>query len=69
MSGKKLVMIADDDVNIRTVLHKYLEAKNYDIVEAEDGDMAIDMIENQKIMPDLIVLDIMMPGKNGFEVC
>ncbi len=69
MVKKRTIMVADDDENIRLVLNKYLTAKGFEIIEAEDGEEALDLIENKKNIPDIIILDIMMPGKNGFEVC
>jgi DNA-binding response OmpR family regulator len=61
------VLIVDDDPSIRKFVRANLEARNYLVSSAADGDEAIKMIE--KNLPDLIVLDIMMPKIDGFEVC
>jgi signal transduction histidine kinase len=61
------VFIVDDNQKVRKVLRRHLKKKEYDIYEAENGTMALTEIE--KIRPDLILLDVMMPGMDGFEVC
>ena len=60
------ILIADDEPEIRSLLRLYLENENYEIVEAEDGQQALDLLRRQK--PDLCVLDIMMPKMDGFHV-
>ncbi len=61
------VFIVDDNQKVRRVLRRHLKKKEYDIYEAENGTMALTEIE--KIRPDLILLDVMMPDMDGFEVC
>jgi len=57
-----------DDIPLNVELQKtYLKASGYDVVEAMDGEEAIKKVEEEK--PDLILLDVMMPKMNGFEVC
>ncbi len=68
MNDKQTIMIADDDENVRNVLKSYLEAKDFKIIEATDGVEVMAMVKD-KFIPDLIILDIMMPEMNGFEVC
>jgi two-component system alkaline phosphatase synthesis response regulator PhoP len=64
-SGK--VLIADDEPDILEILKYNLNKEGYQVITARDGDEAL---EKAKItQPDLIVLDIMMPKKNGVEVC
>jgi putative two-component system response regulator len=64
---KDLVLIVDDvDIN-RMLLASILEDE-YDIVEAADGPATLDILFNQKIRPTAILLDIVMPGMDGFEV-
>lgn len=60
------ILIADDEPEIRSLLRLYLENENYEIVEAEDGQQALDLLRRCK--PDLCVLDIMMPKMDGFHV-
>lgn len=63
----KKVLIADDEPDILEILKYNLIKEGYQVITARDG---IEAIEKAKqTLPDLIVLDIMMPGKNGVEVC
>ena len=67
MSTKKpIVLIADDDPEILTLLGIRLSKKGYHVVEAPDGNTALDKARKER--PDLVLLDVMMPGKNGWEV-
>ena len=61
------ILVVDDDHNICDILKKYLEAESYSVSIAYNGDDAIEM--NRALSPGLILLDIMMPGKNGKDVC
>jgi DNA-binding response OmpR family regulator len=61
------ILLADDEEDIKTVVRLFLEEKGYDIITAFDGLDAIDITRREK--PDLILLDIMMPVINGYEVC
>lgn len=65
ISGKTILAV-DDDPNIREFLRQELEAVGYRVNEASDGIEAINMIKKER--PDLILLDIMMPKMNGFDV-
>lgn len=61
------ILVVDDEERIRRLLRMYLERENYEIDEAEDGDAALELGLNNEY--DLILLDIMMPGIDGIEVC
>lgn len=61
------VLLADDEDDVKTVLKMFLETKGYAVVTAFDGLDAIDQARAEK--PDVILLDIMMPLIDGFEVC
>jgi signal transduction histidine kinase len=61
------VLIVDDDATARETLVAMLEGENYELHLAKDGMQALRMLE--QLRPDLILLDIMMPGMDGFEVC
>lgn len=61
------ILVIDDEEAIGNVIKDYLEAQGYEVFWAEDGLSAIDMF--QRINPDLIILDLMLPGKSGFDVC
>lgn len=60
------ILIADDEPEIRNLLRLYLENENYEIIEAEDGQQALNLLRRHK--PDLCILDIMMPRMDGFHV-
>ena len=57
----------DDEETLVTLVRVTLEEENYDIIEANDGDTAVRLAREQH--PDLVLLDVRIPGKNGFEVC
>ena len=61
-----LVLVADDDPLIRELIQFRLERSGYEVVIAEDGDQALKIARERS--PDLVVLDVMMPGLNGYEV-
>ena len=67
MSNIKKILIADDEPDILEILQFNLQSEGYDVVTAKNGDEAIELAKRH--LPDLIILDIMMPGKNGIEVC
>ena len=61
------ILIADDDTNICDLLKLYLENEGYEIVTANDGIKALSAFKIYE--PDLVLLDIMMPRKDGWQVC
>ncbi len=65
------ILIVDDEAYIRTLLMRTLvdleEDADVQLLEAEDGQIALNIIQEQR--PDLVLLDIMMPKMNGFDVC
>lgn len=63
----KKVLIVDDEPNIVLSVEFLMKREGYDVVTAGDGQAALDML--QEASPDLMILDVMMPRKNGFEVC
>ncbi len=65
--SKKKVMIVDDEAHIVELVRVCLEDSNYDIIEAYDGQEAVN--KAQEDHPDLILLDIMLPNMDGYEVC
>ena len=64
---KELILIVDDDPSFRLMLGEALESTGLRVEEAEDGAQALAFLENNT--PDLILLDVMMPDMDGFEVC
>jgi DNA-binding response OmpR family regulator len=61
------VMVVDDDVTVREVVVTYLRAAGYDVGEAADGEAALADLREERA--DLVVLDLMLPGIDGLEVC
>ena len=64
--NKKLVLIVDDEKDIRNIIQYNLEQENLKCITASDGDEALKKLNES---PDLIILDIMMPSLDGYEVC
>ena len=64
--GKK-ILLADDDVNIRTSLTDILEECGYEVIYAANGQEAVEKARREN--PDLVLLDTIMPGIGGIEVC
>lgn len=60
-------MVVDDEPNIRFIVRKMLEKEGHEVVEAGDGKAALEMGRKEK--PDLVLLDVMMPGLDGWETC
>lgn len=60
------IMIVDDDNEIRELLHTMLVNEGYDVIEADCGERALELVDDKV---DLVVLDIMMPGMSGLKVC
>ncbi len=66
MAENRKILLADDDADIREVGRVLLEGEGYEVIEAADGDEAVKKA-NEDI--DLYILDIMMPGKSGYQAC
>jgi len=64
---KHKVLIVDDDPQIRKILTRMLQGPKFEIHHAEDGQQALDVVSD--VEPHLIILDIMMPGMSGIDVC
>lgn len=64
--GNQKILVVDDNEEIRNILHILLESEGYSIIEAPDGDTALTLVDDSI---DLIILDIMMPGISGLDVC
>ena len=61
------IMLVDDDPQLRRVVSMFFELEGYNVVQAEDGRRALDLL--QEHLPDVILLDLMMPEVSGAEVC
>jgi len=66
-SGGSLILIADDDPTMRGFLRESLLAEGFKVIEAVDGAQTVSLFTSHK--PDLILLDVSMPGMDGFEAC
>ena len=67
MSDKKRILVVDDDPDLVESVAMKLESENYEVIKAYDGVEAWDQINKEK--PALVILDVMMPRKNGYELC
>lgn len=67
MSDKQLILVVDDDPDLVEAVSMKLESENYRVAKAYDGIQAWEKIKEER--PALVILDVMMPKKNGYEVC
>jgi two-component system, OmpR family, response regulator len=61
------ILIVDDDPHIRKLVHVFLAKEGFSILESQDGKEALTLLDSEKV--DLIILDIMMPNMDGWELC
>lgn len=67
MSDKKLILVVDDDTDLVEMISMKLESENFQVSKAYDGVEAFEKIKQEK--PALIILDVMMPRKDGYVLC
>jgi DNA-binding response OmpR family regulator len=67
MSEKKRILIVEDEPSLVFTLKDTLEAENYDVTVVTDGAGAVDAVQN--VEPHLMILDLMLPNKNGYDIC
>ena len=67
MSGKQKILIVDDDMHIAELVSLYVAKEGFETKEVHDGREAIQMVS--AFQPDLILLDLMLPGMDGYQVC
>lgn len=67
MASKQKILIVDDDTNISQLISLYLTKECFETSTVEDGEQAL--TEFSKFNPDLIILDLMLPGMDGYQVC
>jgi CheY-like chemotaxis protein len=67
MSDKELILVVDDDPDLVDMIGAKLEANNFRTAKAYDGNEAWERIKQEK--PALVILDVMMPNKDGYETC
>ncbi len=64
---KKKILIIEDILDVSMMLNARLEANGYEVILADSGEEGLEKVKSDN--PDLIILDLMLPGINGFEVC
>jgi DNA-binding response OmpR family regulator len=67
VESKTTILVADDDEAIQELMRDFLEAENFQVVTARDGEEVLQMMEQLPI--NWILMDVMMPGRSGFELC
>jgi CheY-like chemotaxis protein len=67
VSNEAKILVVDDNGDNVEILRAYLESRGYTVAEARDGRSALALME--EVHPDLVLLDVMMPGMDGWEVC
>lgn len=65
--GKKRILLVDDEHHLVDMVKMRLEANDYEVITAYDGQEALDVARREK--PDLIILDLMLPKMDGYKVC
>ena len=68
MNNKPTILLVEDDPFLSSVLRMKLEKESFKVIRAADGDEALNFLIEQGVKPDLILLDLILPKKNGFEV-
>ena len=66
---KRTILLADDSPTIRRLVTQTFAGGNFQIVEVSNGEAAIKQLEELNPQPSIVLADIYMPGKNGYEVC
>src|SRR5436853_75592 len=64
--GPCTVLVVDDEPMLRKLLSRLLQLEGYEVLEAEDGQTALEIVAKEK--PDLVLLDVMLPARNGLDV-
>ena len=65
--GEKTILIVEDDKGLSSLIREYLDGQGYSVRVEEDGERAVERIPAES--PDLVILDLMLPGKDGLSVC
>lgn len=66
LSTQSTILLVDDDLEIREIARVLLESEGFSVVEAADGEATLSMFSSDI---DLVILDVMMPGISGYQVC
>jgi len=65
-SPGRLVLVVDDEPMLRNLLSRLLRMEGYDVIEAEDGQVALSLVDSRR--PDLVLLDVMLPARDGLDI-
>lgn len=63
----RTLLIVDDEDGVRSLVRMTLESENYEILEAKEGEEALDLVRRHR--PGLVLLDVMLPDSSGIEIC
>jgi len=66
MAKKNLILVVEDEEEVRQLLHEFLEKNGYDVMTAADGQMALKLAEEN--VPDLVITDLLLPKEHGVDV-
>lgn len=67
MNKDKTILVVDDQPGLVRLVRDNLETLQFKVISANEGSKALDIVENEK--PDLVILDIMLPGQDGYQIC
>lgn len=62
------ILLVEDDQFLSSILANRLKQEGYDVTLAKDGVVAMKLLTEEKLRPDLVLLDVILPGKSGFEI-
>ena len=65
---RKLILVVDDDKSVRQLVVKALQTRGHEVVEAQDGMAASELLGSATLLPDLLICDVMMPTIDGFSL-
>lgn len=68
LTGHETILLVEDEVNVRTIIHKFLHRRGYNVIEAKNVQEALELCRQDKLQIDLIVTDIIMPEMNGYDL-
>ena len=64
--NKSKILVVDDELTVRRIIRQYMEKEGYEVIDADNGGQALQLLHQRE--PDLMILDIMLPGIDGFTV-
>src|SRR6185503_16336865 len=67
VKNEKRILIVEDSLDIQTLLARFLESEGYTVARAANGNIALNLLQSVETLPNLILLDLMMPDMDGFQ--